>query len=216
LRLEGSGLADPCRRNGGSEAGAVAEVDVQAGQRLEVSGVLQAAGIDDREAHALGQRAGDLLAACAVAGDEYGGLLANAEVRTFGQYLREEGVEGLDDLGAVDLFAPLDQGARIGLLARSAPSRVLVWEACDRGIDAWIVPFAGYSATAADIVLAADDESLAEVRAAGDGALFQVLRAGIRSGHIVCYMLKRRCVLEERGFDEVLDALGFAFMGACR
>jgi hypothetical protein len=115
-----------------------------------------------------------------------------------------------------DLFAPLDQGARIGLLARSAPTRVLVWEAGDRGIDAWIEPFAGYSATAADIVLAADDESLAEVRAAGDGELFQVLRAGIRSGHIVCYMLKRRCVLEERGFDEVLDALGFAFMGACR
>jgi hypothetical protein len=46
--------------------------------------------------------------------------------------------------------------------------------------------------------------------------LFEVLRAGIRSGHIVCYMLKRRCLLEERGLDELLDALGFAFMGACR
>ena len=68
----------------------------------------------------------------------------------------------------------------------------------------------------ADIVLAADDESLAAVRAAADGALFAALRAGIRSGHIVCYMLKRRCLLEERGFDELLDALGFAFMGACR
>lgn len=115
-----------------------------------------------------------------------------------------------------DLFAPLDPGARIGLLARSAPTHVLVWEAGDRGIDAWIAPFAGYSATGADIVLAADDESLAQVRAAGDSALFEVLRAGIRSGHIVCYMLERRCVLEERGFDELLDALGFAFMGACR
>jgi len=115
-----------------------------------------------------------------------------------------------------DLFAPLDPGARIGMLARSAPTHVLVWEAGDRGIDAWIAPFAGYSATGADIVLAADDDSLAKVRAAGDGALFHALRAGIRSGHIVCYMLERRCVLEERGFDELLDALGFAFMGACR
>ena len=115
-----------------------------------------------------------------------------------------------------DLFAPLDAGARIGLLARSAPTRVLVWEAGEHGIDAWVAPFAGYSATGADIVLAADDESLAQVRAAGAGALFEVLRAGIRSGRIVCYMLKRRCVLEERGFEELLDALGFAFMGACR
>jgi hypothetical protein len=29
-------------------------------------------------------------------------------------------------------------------------------------------------------------------------------------------MLKRRCVLEERGLEDLLDALGFAFMGACR
>ena len=55
-----------------------------------------------------------------------------------------------------------------------------------------------------------------EVRSAVTGRLFEVLRAGIRSGHVVCYMLKRRCVLEERGLDELLDALGFAFMGACR
>jgi hypothetical protein len=29
-------------------------------------------------------------------------------------------------------------------------------------------------------------------------------------------MLKRRCLLEERGFDDLLDALGFAFMGMRR
>jgi hypothetical protein len=115
-----------------------------------------------------------------------------------------------------DLFAPLDPGARIALLARSAPSHMLVWEAGDAGIDARVEPFAGYAASAADIVLAADDAALAAVRAATAGALFEALRAGIRSGAIVCYMLRRRCLLEERGYDELLDALGFAFMGACR
>lgn len=115
-----------------------------------------------------------------------------------------------------ELFAPLDCGVRIALVARSAPARMLVWEALDTGVDARVEPFAGYAASAADIVLAADDESLSDVRSAAAGRLFEVLRAGIRSGHIVCYMLKRRCVLEERGLDELLDALGFAFMGACR
>jgi hypothetical protein len=115
-----------------------------------------------------------------------------------------------------ELFAPLDRGVRIALVARSAPERMLVWEAGDAGVDARIEPFAGYAASAADIVLAADDESLSDVRSAAAGRLFEVLRAGIRSGHVVCYMLKRRCVLEERGLDELLDALGFAFMGACR
>lgn len=115
-----------------------------------------------------------------------------------------------------ELFAPLDAGVRIALVARSAPARMLIWEAAEAGVEALVEPFAGYATCDADIVLAADDESLAEVRATPASSLFAALRAGIRSGRIVCYMLKRRCVLEERGLDEVLDALGFAFMGACR
>jgi len=115
-----------------------------------------------------------------------------------------------------ELFAQLDPGVRIALLARAAPTQMLVWEAGDAGVDARIEPFVDYAACAADIVLAADDESLLEVRSAVAGRLFEVLRTGIRSGHIVCYMLRRRCVLEERGLEEMLDALGFAFMGACR
>ena len=115
-----------------------------------------------------------------------------------------------------ELFAPLDPGARIALLPRAAPTQMLVWQAGEGGIDARVEPFAGYAACAADIVLAADDVSLSEIRLAIDGGLFDALRAGIRSGRVVCYVLKRRCVLEERGFEEMLDALGFAFMGACR
>ena len=115
-----------------------------------------------------------------------------------------------------ELFAPLDAGARIVLLPRSALTQMLVWESGEDGIDARIEPFTGYASCAADIVLAADDLWLSEIRSATAGRLFEALRAGIRSGHIVCYVLKRRCVLEERGFDELLDALGFAFMGACR
>jgi len=115
-----------------------------------------------------------------------------------------------------ELFAPLDPGVRIALYARSTPARMLVWEAGAAGIAARNEPFEGYAATGADIVLAADDAALAELRAATAAHTFTTLRAGIRAGHVVCYMRKRRCVLEERGLDELLDALGFAFMGACR
>jgi hypothetical protein len=65
-------------------------------------------------------------------------------------------------------------------------------------------------------VLAADDESLAQVCLPSPGRCSRCCAPASASGHIVCYMLQRRCVLEERGFDELLDALGFAFMGACR
>jgi hypothetical protein len=115
-----------------------------------------------------------------------------------------------------ELFSPLDPGARIGLVARTAPATMLLWEAADSGMQARDAPFPGYSASGADILLAADAEAMAAICAAADGQLFTVLRAGIRSGAVVCYILRRRCDLEARGFDELLDALGFAFMGACR
>ena len=115
-----------------------------------------------------------------------------------------------------ELFAALDPGARIGLVARETPATMLLWEVGNAGIEVRDAPFPGFSASGADILLAADAEALARICAAADRQLFEVLRAGIRSGAVVCYILRRRCDLEERGFDELLDALGFAFMGACR
>lgn len=115
-----------------------------------------------------------------------------------------------------DLFAALDPGARIGLVARETPASMLLWEVGSAGIEVREAPFPGFSASGADVLLAADAEALARICAAADKQLFEVLRAGIRSGAVVCYILRRRCDLEERGFEELLDALGFAFMGACR
>ncbi len=115
-----------------------------------------------------------------------------------------------------EVFAALTPGARIGLVAREAPATMLLWEAGDAGIEVRTALFSGYSDSGADMLLAADAQSLAAIQAAADGQLFAVLRAGIRSGAIICYMLSRRCELEVQGFEELLEALGFAFMGACR
>lgn len=115
-----------------------------------------------------------------------------------------------------ELFAALDPGARIGLIARESPATMLLWETGDTGIEVRDAPFPGFSASGADVLLAADAEALAAICGAAEGQLFAVLRAGIRSGAVVCYILRRRCDLEARGFEELLDGLGFAFMGACR
>lgn len=114
------------------------------------------------------------------------------------------------------LFAPLTPGARIGLVAREAPATMLLWEAGEAGIEVRTAPFPGFSDSGADMLLAADAQAAAAIRASGPEHLFTELRAGIRSGAIICYMLSRRCELEVQGFEELLDALGFAFMGACR
>lgn len=93
---------------------------------------------------------------------------------------------------------------------------MLFWEASDAGIQARAANYPGFFDSGADILLCADAEAMAAIHAAVDGQLFPVLRAGIRSGGIICYMLSRRCELEVQGFEDLLDALGFAFMGACR
>lgn len=118
--------------------------------------------------------------------------------------------------GREDLFGPLDPGARLALVARKDPQSMLLWQVEQGGTAARIEPFTGFAGSRADIALSADDEALAAIAAASAASLFEVLRSGIRSGHIVCYILRRRCHLEERGFEEVLTELGFAFMGACR
>jgi hypothetical protein len=115
-----------------------------------------------------------------------------------------------------ELFAALTPGARIGLVAREAPASMLLWEAGDAGIQARAAPFSGFFDSGADILLCADAAAMAAIRAAVDGQLFSVLRAGIRNGEVICYMLSRRCELEVQGYEDLLDALGFAFMGACR
>lgn len=115
-----------------------------------------------------------------------------------------------------DLFQALDPGARIGLVARGSLEKMLVWESSDHAVEAKDMPFKGYGAAEVDILLAADNDALEKIVVATEGPLFEVLRAGIRSGSVVCYMLRRRCDLETKGYDEILEALGFVFMGACR
>lgn len=114
------------------------------------------------------------------------------------------------------LFATLDTGARIGLIARETPISMLVWESDGSGCRVDVVGFGGFPTCGADVLMAADAEAMAQICDAGEVRLFDVLRACIRRGTVVCYMLRRRCDLEARGFDELLEALGFAFMGACR
>lgn len=114
------------------------------------------------------------------------------------------------------LFEPLDAGARVGLIARANPASMLLWEAGAQGVVARVAPFPGFASCGVDMLLSADPESMHRILDAVGGDLFAALRADIRQGGVVCYMLRRRCDLEARGFEDLLEALGFAFMGACR
>lgn len=119
-----------------------------------------------------------------------------------------------------DLFSDLDDGARIGIARRADVNRegavMVVWEAAGGTLTAKEKPFPGYRDAEVDVLLVADDESLGALAGELDGDALPALKHLVRRGHVVCYVLKRRCALVEAGYEDVLDSIGVPFMGACR
>jgi hypothetical protein len=122
--------------------------------------------------------------------------------------------------GAFSCLAP---GSRIGLVADnalatagSAGSSMLVWQATERGLSVQAGTFPGFEQTDVDILMAADDAALASMDQALDADVLAMLRELIREGRLLFFARKTRRDLEEAGYEELLEQLGFAFMGACR
>jgi hypothetical protein len=135
-----------------------------------------------------------------------------------------------------ELFTELAPGARIGLLAREAtgfaPGRqpvgwrdarfagdgalLLVWQAADGRMLARNERVAGFADAHADFLLLADAASLAEAHAALEGDALGRLKRRIRRGDIMLCTFRTRAQLADSGYEDFLDSLGLAFMGACR
>lgn len=120
-------------------------------------------------------------------------------------------------------FSCLAPGSRIGVVPEvavresGAPgSAMLVWQASEEGLRVRSETFPGFSETDVDILIAADDAALGALRAALDADLLASMRRLIREGQVLFFARKTRRVLEQAGYEELLDELGFAFMGACR
>jgi hypothetical protein len=106
-----------------------------------------------------------------------------------------------------------------------------------------MAPFAGYDQPGVDVLLSADEAALVAIRQAvepGDGAalttspndgdrgaagpagpsdhgadLFAVMRGQIREGSLLFFMMRPGGELEALGYEELLEALGFACTGTC-
>jgi hypothetical protein len=95
------------RCNAGATASAVAEVNVQTSQRLQVAGVFQTTGVSSRKAQALGQGLDRLLGGLNVARIEDGSLAAIGQGGNLCQHLGEQRIECLDHMGAGNGFGDL-------------------------------------------------------------------------------------------------------------
>ncbi|MFA4969356.1 MAG: hypothetical protein WC540_06970 [Sulfuritalea sp.] len=131
-----------------------------------------------------------------------------------------------------ELFLDMVQGSRIGFVSREAsgilPGKhvegvkvatevpMLAWQLEDGGMSARIERFAGMASTKVDLLLVADEEALETMLGELGGDTLTVIKRLIRRGRMMFFVFKNKAQLQDAGYEDFLDSLGLAFLGACR
>jgi hypothetical protein len=131
-----------------------------------------------------------------------------------------------------ELFSEMDAGARVGFVSRSdsgmlpgkhvAGARlaqggeILSWERQGEGMCARLQPFTGINDAPVDLLFVVEDEALVAVKDSLVGDALGLIKRQIRQGGIMFYVMKDKYQLQDAGYEDFLDSLGLAFLGACR
>ncbi|MDO8787964.1 MAG: hypothetical protein Q7J42_07825 [Sulfuritalea sp.] len=131
-----------------------------------------------------------------------------------------------------ELFVEMQQGSRIGFVSREAsgilPGKrlegvqvatevsMLVWQLESAGMSAHIERFAGMSSTKVDLLLVADEEAMATMFDQMEGDMPTAIKRLIRRGRMMFFVFRNKAQLQDAGYEDFLDSLGLAFLGACR
>jgi len=135
-----------------------------------------------------------------------------------------------------ELFTDMQPGSRIGILPRSGTNlmpgkhvaglsgsefdlpggKMLAWEVQAEGMRADYSPCRKFEEARADILLVPDDASLEEIRRCLDQDPLSAIKKMIRCGSILFFVMKTKYELQDAGYEDFLDTLGLAFLGACR
>ncbi len=103
-----------------------------------------------------------------------------------------------------------------GLTEAAGGGEVMRWRVGDGGIEASLAPYAGFASAKADLLFVAEDEALEAMYAALDQDALSTMKRLIRQGGIMFYVMRTKYELQDAGYEEFLDSLGLAFLGACR
>lgn len=103
-----------------------------------------------------------------------------------------------------------------GLKATAANGSMLRWQVTEEGMRAAILAYPGFQEAGVDLLFVAEPEALASLcDTIGENTLFMMKRH-IRAGSIMFFVMRNKYELQEAGYEEFLDSLGLAFLGACR
>ncbi|MFZ5510984.1 MAG: hypothetical protein ACOZCP_13120 [Pseudomonadota bacterium] len=103
-----------------------------------------------------------------------------------------------------------------GLVAAGGDGHMLIWEMTEAGMRAGLRPYHGFQDAGVDLLFVASDEALRSLHASLDGQALSSMKRLIRQGGIMFYVMRTKYQLQDAGYEEFLDSLGLAFLGACR
>jgi hypothetical protein len=131
-----------------------------------------------------------------------------------------------------ELFLEMVPGSRIGFVSREVsgilPGKhldgvrvasevpMLAWQLEGGAMSARIERFAGMASTKVDLLLVADEEAMATMLGELNGDTLTVIKRLIRRGRMMFFVFKNKAQLQDAGYEDFLDSLGLAFLGACR
>ena len=103
-----------------------------------------------------------------------------------------------------------------GLMAAEREGEIMVWEAAGAGMRARLQRYVGLRNAKVDLLFVAEDAAIAAMRAAMPAGTVAIMKRQIRRGGIMFYAMRTKRELLDAGYEEFLDSLGLAFLGACR
>lgn len=123
-----------------------------------------------------------------------------------------------------DLFAEVAPGASIGFVCGSparaniaqevAPAQMQLWLRQPEGMKVDAGEYRGLKTFASDILILPEQGAL-ETALAHRNPLGELKRQ-LRTGRVLCMVMRARDELRARGWADLFEALGLPFLGTCR
>jgi len=118
------------------------------------------------------------------------------------------------------LFEPMCEGASVGFVAREhtdgADGELLVWQRAGDGMHVERQPFRGFADCPVALLFVAEPGALEAVHERLHDNALGALKLQLRSGAMLLYVIVAKRQLLDDGYEDFLEALGLAFLGACR
>lgn len=132
-----------------------------------------------------------------------------------------------------ELFTDMMPGSAVGFVPRTGSGihpgkhvaglvdsgnniEMMQWKANGTGMKASLLRFPGFQSAKVDLLFVADDAALATMLATIEGDALSSMKRLMREGSIMFFVLRTKFELQDAGYEEFLDTLGLAFLGACR